>query len=80
MRRGLEALRSELLKKRFGVGRKPRRVRPSASEPLRLVRNTLVVSQPPSLERCTLVTRAAAHFALTTGGAAAIGACYNSIT
>jgi predicted protein tyrosine phosphatase len=26
MKRGLEALRSELLKKRFGVGRKPRRV------------------------------------------------------
>jgi 5-methylcytosine-specific restriction endonuclease McrA len=27
MKRGLEALRSELLKRRFGVGRKPRRVR-----------------------------------------------------
>jgi 5-methylcytosine-specific restriction endonuclease McrA len=27
MKRGLEALRGELLKKRFGVGRKPRRVR-----------------------------------------------------
>jgi hypothetical protein len=33
MKRGLEALRSELLKRRFGVGRKPRRVRFSASEP-----------------------------------------------
>jgi 5-methylcytosine-specific restriction endonuclease McrA len=33
MKRGLEALRSELLKKRFGVGSKPRRVRLSASEP-----------------------------------------------
>jgi 5-methylcytosine-specific restriction endonuclease McrA len=33
MKRGLEALRSELLKKRFGVGRKPRRVRISAGEP-----------------------------------------------
>ena len=32
MKRGLEALRSELLKKRFGVGRRPRRVRLSASE------------------------------------------------
>jgi hypothetical protein len=33
MKRGLEALRSELLKKRFGIGRKPRCVRFSASEP-----------------------------------------------
>jgi hypothetical protein len=33
MRRGLEALRSELLKKRFGVGRKPRRVRSRTTEP-----------------------------------------------
>jgi hypothetical protein len=32
MKRGLEALRSELLKKRFGVGRKPRRARLSPSE------------------------------------------------
>ena len=30
MKRGLEALRSELLKKRLGVGRKPRRVRSSS--------------------------------------------------
>jgi hypothetical protein len=33
MKRGLEALRTELLKKRFGVGRKPRRVRLKPSEP-----------------------------------------------
>src|SRR4051812_2992606 len=33
MKRGLEALRSELLKKRFGVGRKPRSVRSRTSEP-----------------------------------------------
>jgi hypothetical protein len=33
MKRGLEALRGELMKKRFGVGRKLRRVRLSASEP-----------------------------------------------
>jgi HNH endonuclease len=33
MKRGLEALRVELLKKRFGVGRKPRRFRLSTSEP-----------------------------------------------
>jgi 5-methylcytosine-specific restriction endonuclease McrA len=33
MKRGLEALRTELLKKRFGVGRKPRRARLSPSEP-----------------------------------------------
>jgi len=32
MRRGLEALRTELLKKRFGVGRKPRRLRWRTSE------------------------------------------------
>ena len=31
MKRGLEALRGELLKKRFGVGRKPRRLRLSGS-------------------------------------------------
>src|SRR4051812_45529562 len=33
MKRGLEALRSEVLKKRFGVGRKPRRVRSTTSKP-----------------------------------------------
>jgi hypothetical protein len=33
MKRGLEALRSELLKKRFGVGRKPRSIRSSTTEP-----------------------------------------------
>jgi hypothetical protein len=33
MKRGLEALRSELLKKRFGVGRKPRRIRSRTTEP-----------------------------------------------
>jgi 5-methylcytosine-specific restriction endonuclease McrA len=33
MRRGLEALRRELLKKRYGVGRKARPVRVSAAEP-----------------------------------------------
>jgi hypothetical protein len=33
MKRGLEALRSELLKKRFGVGRKPRLVRARTTEP-----------------------------------------------
>jgi hypothetical protein len=33
MKRGLEALRSELLKTRFGMGRKPRSVRPRTSEP-----------------------------------------------
>jgi hypothetical protein len=33
MKRGLEALRTELLKRRFGVGRKPRRVRSRTSEP-----------------------------------------------
>src|SRR3982751_3163303 len=33
MKRGLEALRSELLKKRFGVGRKPRCLRSRTSEP-----------------------------------------------
>src|SRR4051812_17285957 len=33
MKRGLEALRSELLKKRFGVGRKPRHVRSTTSKP-----------------------------------------------
>ena len=33
MKRGLEALRGELLKRRFGVGRKPRRVRLRTSEP-----------------------------------------------
>jgi 5-methylcytosine-specific restriction endonuclease McrA len=33
MKRGLEALRGELLKKRFGVGRKPRRVNSRTSEP-----------------------------------------------
>ena len=32
MKRGLEALRRELLKKRFGVGRKPRRVQLRTSE------------------------------------------------
>jgi hypothetical protein len=32
MKRGLEALRNDLLKQRFGVGRKPRRVRMSVSE------------------------------------------------
>jgi 5-methylcytosine-specific restriction endonuclease McrA len=32
MKLGLEALRTELLKKRFGVGRKPRRVRSRANE------------------------------------------------
>jgi len=32
MKRGLEALRSELLKKRFGVGRKPRRVQLRTNE------------------------------------------------
>jgi hypothetical protein len=34
MKRGLEALRTELLKTRFGVGRKPRRVRVKTSEPV----------------------------------------------
>jgi hypothetical protein len=33
MKRRLEALRTELLKRRFGVGRKPRRVRARTSEP-----------------------------------------------
>jgi hypothetical protein len=33
MKRGLEALRSEILKRRFGVGRKPRRVRSRTTEP-----------------------------------------------
>jgi hypothetical protein len=33
MKRGLEALRAELLKTRFGVGRKPRPVRSRATEP-----------------------------------------------
>jgi hypothetical protein len=33
MKHGLEALRRELLKKRFGLGSKPRRVRLSASDP-----------------------------------------------
>jgi hypothetical protein len=33
MKRGLEVLRSELLKGRFGVGRKPRRVRSRTTEP-----------------------------------------------
>jgi 5-methylcytosine-specific restriction endonuclease McrA len=33
MKRGLEALRTELLKTRFGVGRKPRRVRSRTTEP-----------------------------------------------
>jgi hypothetical protein len=33
MKRGLEALRRELLKKKYGVGRKARRVRVSAAEP-----------------------------------------------
>jgi hypothetical protein len=41
MKRGLEALRSELLKKRFGVGRKPRRVRSRTSEPQ-------AASEPPA--------------------------------
>jgi hypothetical protein len=33
MKRGLEALRTELLKRRFGVGRKPRRVQSRGTEP-----------------------------------------------
>jgi hypothetical protein len=76
MKRGLEALRGELLKKRFGVGRKARRMisrKRESSKPPRHV--------PAAVAReVCCVTTADAHSALRMDGVAASGGCCSSIT
>ena len=87
MKRGLEALRGELLKQRFGVGgsRGAADRAPVGCELLPKARNlpardAPVTSRLPWRERSTSAIGVAVHFVRMTGGAAVSGACCSSTT